>query len=124
MEGEPYGGVNSAHVFCRLGKTSCEDEYPEHHHQIFVPRTAAKDHHTVGNRKFARFIVFAHSHFCSVVLVGDEERISRCDDKDHHEWHFVESAPSNAQREEESDEHEDGTEGYESLTNGDFSHAA
>ena len=26
--------------------------------------------------------------------------------------------------EEESDEHEDGTEGYESLTSGDFSHAA
>ena len=59
-----------------------------------------------------------------MILVGDEERIGRSDDKDHHEWHFVESAPSNAQREEEPNEHEDGTEGYESLTNGDFSHAA
>ena len=47
---------------------------------------------------FARFIVFTHSHFCSVVLVGDEESIGRSDDKDHHEWHFVESAPSNAQQ--------------------------
>ena len=59
-----------------------------------------------------------------MILVSDEERIGRSDDKDHHGWHFVEIAPSNAQREEEPNENEDGTEGNDSLTSGDFSHAA
>jgi hypothetical protein len=44
-----------------------------------------------------------------VVLVGDEEGIGRCNDKDHHERHFVEIAPSDAERKKERDEHEDGT---------------
>ena len=109
MERETDRGVDGSHGSGGLCKTSCQDEDPEHHHQIFISRTSAKYHYTVGNGEFARFVVFAHSHFRRVVLVGDEEGIGRCNDEDHHERHFVEIAPSDAEGEKERDEHKDGT---------------
>ena len=95
-------GVDGTHLFRRGGKRAGEDEDPNHHHQIFLTRSAAEHTHSFGDGKQTT-VEFGFRGARGIGLIGDEKGVGRGDDKDNDERHLVEIARGDPQHEEKHD---------------------